>query len=62
MLLHMLSNSVPFNIDQEYGGNGRPGWVLAGDMNNDGHLEIVAGGGYALYIYETKFDACYKTC
>jgi hypothetical protein len=41
-------------VDLDYGGNGRPGWVRAGDMDNDGDLDIVAGGGYALYVYESE--------
>lgn len=43
-----------FYVDLDYGGNGRPGWVRAGDMDNDGDLDIVAGGGYALFVYENQ--------
>ena len=41
-------------IDLDYGGNGKPGWVRAGDMDLDGDRDVVAGGGYALFIYENR--------
>jgi hypothetical protein len=44
-------------IDTQYGGNGRPGWVRAGDMDDDDDLDIVAGGGYGLFIYENDGSA-----
>jgi hypothetical protein len=39
-------------VDVEYGGNGKPGWVQVGDVDNDCDQDIMVGGGNALYIYE----------
>lgn len=41
-----------YYVDQNYGGNGAPGFVRAGDMDNDSDLDITAGGGRALFVYE----------
>ncbi|MFC2172241.1 FG-GAP-like repeat-containing protein [Acidobacteriota bacterium] len=41
-----------YYADQNYGGNGRPGFVRSGDMDGDGDPDIVGGGGYALFVYE----------
>ena len=46
-----------YYVDLDYGGNGRPGWVRAGDMDDDGDLDIVAGGGEALFVYENDGQA-----
>lgn len=42
-----------FNLDNTYA----PGWIRAGDMDNDGDLDIVSGGGKKLYIYENNGKA-----
>ena len=44
-------------LDTKYGGNGKPGWVRAADMDKDGDLDTVAGGGRALFIYENDGNA-----
>ena len=44
-------------VDLDYGGNTKPGWVRAGDMDLDCDLDLVAGGGYALFIYENDGSA-----
>ena len=42
-----------FNLDDQYA----PGWIRAADMDNDGDLDIIAGGGKKLYIYENDGSA-----
>ena len=38
-------------IDENYPGNGRPGWSASGDLNGDGVIDVVAGGGTVLGWY-----------
>ena len=39
-------------VDALYPGNGKPGWSSSGDINQDGLIDIVAGGGSAVQWYE----------
>lgn len=46
---------IAFNghyVEQNYGNDGGVGWVREADMDGDSDLDIVGGGGRALYIYE----------
>lgn len=54
-----MPGTAPFRfvrnlVDTEYGGNGRPGWVRAADVDVDGDVDVVAGGGNALFVYENR--------
>jgi hypothetical protein len=39
-------------VDGSYPGNGKPGWSASGDINGDGHVDVVSGGGGAIQWYE----------
>jgi hypothetical protein len=41
-----------YYVDQNYGPSGGPGFVRAADMDNDGDLDIPAGGGRYMCVYE----------
>lgn len=62
ILLHIVLYATDFSydrfyVDTNYGGNGKPGWARAGDMDNDGDMDIVAGGGNGLFVYENDGNA-----
>lgn len=49
--------SAPFTfeliiIDDNYNGNHKPGWSRIGDIDGDGHCDVVAGGGNTLNWYK----------
>ena len=38
-------------VDGSYPGNGRPGWSASGDIDGDGNVDVVSGGGRAIQWY-----------
>ena len=38
-------------VDGSYPGNGKPGWSASGDIDGDGIVDVVAGGGGAIQWY-----------
>ncbi|MDH3627478.1 MAG: DUF4215 domain-containing protein, partial [Acidobacteriota bacterium] len=50
-----IGSSIDFQltvVDGSYPGNGRPGFSAAGDIDGDGNIDVVAGGGGAVQWYE----------
>ncbi|MFC1537738.1 FG-GAP repeat domain-containing protein, partial [Gemmatimonadota bacterium] len=51
------SGEEPFRFHKfylEYGGSDKAGWgwIRPGDMDSDGDIDLVAGGGRRLFVYE----------